>query len=212
MVLRGGMVIDMPMPNAILEYLSALLQNADQTSGASFEMGNYEYMLNELVGVDEAAKWVLALDADDKAEYKKGVPKEVRHAMIFHMMEWRYDEYEHWWISEGDLSVATMGEHNVWRTLRGKMAIDRKSGRILLYLHLGKKQWYFFEYRANQGVMSLASREELGPEATGIQTVVQELKDSEKRIKEGGKEFILQLDNQMKAKSAFVERFREFDD
>jgi hypothetical protein len=48
--------------------------------------------------------------------------------------------------------------------------------------------------------------------ATGIQTVVQELKDSEKRIKEGGKEFILQLDNQMKAKSAFVERFREFDD
>ena len=212
MVLRGGMVIDMPMPNAILEYLSELLQNADQTSGASFEMGNYEYMLNELVGVDEAAKWVLALDADDKAEYKKGVPKEVRHAMIFHMMEWRYDEYEHWWISEGDLSVATMGEHNVWRTLRGKMAIDRKSGRILLYLHLGKKQWYFFEYRANQGVMSLASREELGPEATGIQTVVQELKDSEKRIKEGGKEFILQLDNLMKAKRDFVERFREFDD
>ena len=86
-----------------------------------------------------ATKLVASLDQDLNGEFKKGVPKEARHAMVFHMMEWRYDPYDHFWVSEGDISLATMGEQNVWRTIQGKVAIDREDQRVLVYLHFGKK-------------------------------------------------------------------------
>ena len=212
MVLRGGMVLDMPMPEPVLEYLTTVIRASDMASGATYEMGNYEYMLNELVGVDEAMKLITTLESNDPVEFKKGVPKEARHAMVFHMMEWRYDPYDHFWVSEGDISLATMGEQNVWRTIQGKVAIDRENQRVLVYLHFGKKQWYFFEYKALQGLMNLTVKEPLEPEQTGLATVLQELKDSEKRIKEGNKQFLLQLDNTPKEKEDFVEQYREFDE
>ena len=133
-------------------------------------MGNYEYMQNELLGPDDATKLVASLDQDFNGEFKKGVPKEARHAMVFHMMEWRYDPYDHFWVSEGDISLATMGEQNVWRTIQGKVAIDREDGRVLVYLHFGKKHWYFFEYKALQGWMNLTVQEQLEPEQTGLAT------------------------------------------
>ena len=212
MVLRGGMVVDMPMPESILEYLATFVRASDKSSGASFDLGNYEYMLHEMVGVDEAMKQVASLESSNLLEYKREVPKEVRHSMVFHMMEWRYDDYDHWWVSEGDISMATLGEQNVWRTIRGKMAIDRKNDRLVIYMHFGKKHWYFLEYKAAQGLMLLSVQEELEPEAKGLISVFQELKDSERRIKEDGKFFTLQLDNSMREKKKFVEMYREFDE
>ena len=91
-------------------------------------------------------------------------------------------------------------------------AIDREDGRVLIYLHFGEKHWYFFEYKALQGWMNLTVQEQLEPEETGLATVVQELKESEKRIKEGNKQFLLQLDNTPREKESFVEQYREFDD
>ena len=77
---------------------------------------------------------------------------------------------------------------------------------------LARKQWYFFEYKALQGWMNLTVKEPLEPEQTGLASVLQELKDSEKRIKEGNKQFLLQLDNTPKEKEGFVEQYREFDE
>ena len=57
MVLRGGMVVDMPMPDPILEHLASFIGSSDRSSGAGYEVGNYEYMLNELIGVDVAERW-----------------------------------------------------------------------------------------------------------------------------------------------------------
>ena len=62
MVLRGGMVVDMPMSEAVLKYLKEQIQASDLASGAGYTSTNYEAMLGELVGVDEAAKLVTELD------------------------------------------------------------------------------------------------------------------------------------------------------
>ena len=56
MVLRGGMVLDMPMPEPVLEYLTTVIRASDKASSALYELGNYEYMLNELLGPDDATK------------------------------------------------------------------------------------------------------------------------------------------------------------
>lgn len=215
MILRGGLIVDMPMPDAMLAYLANVIRTSDKASGASYELGNYEYMLNELVGVDESMKLVAALESNDPMEFKKGVPKEAEHAMVFHMMEWRYDDYEHRWVSEGDISLATLGAHNVWRTIQGKVAIDREGQRMQIYMHFGKKHWYYFEYNATpsaKGLVSFSCKEELQPEEEGLELVFQGLKASEKKQEEGRKSFILQLDNTKRAKGKFVEMFREFDE
>ena len=60
--------------------------------------------------------------------------------------------------------------------------------------------------------MLLSVQEELEPEEKGLISVFQELKDSERRIKEDGKFFTLQLDNSMREKKKFVEMYREFDE
>ena len=81
------------------------------------------------------------------------------------MMEWRYDPYDHFWVSEGHFP----GHHG--RTKRvahhpGKVAIDREDNRVLIYLHFGKKQCTF-EYNALARWMNLTVQEQLEPEQTG---------------------------------------------
>ena len=93
MVLRGGMVLDMPMPPEVLNYFKEQIQASDLASGAGYTSTNYEAMLGELVGLDETAKLVTELDRNGEA-YKKQVPKEVAKAMVFHGMEWRYDGFD----------------------------------------------------------------------------------------------------------------------
>ena len=70
MVLRGGMVVDMPMPEPVLS-TSPRSFALDKASGAGYEMGNYEYMLNELVGVDEAMKLITSLESNEPPSTKR---------------------------------------------------------------------------------------------------------------------------------------------
>ena len=214
MVLRGGMVVDMPMPGPILEYLASFIGTSDRSSGAGHEVGNYEYMLNELVGVDVADEMVSLLDRNITGSgFKKDVPKEVRHTFIFHGMEWRFDTYDDMWVSEGEVSIATLGKHDVWRSVQGKVAVDRAKDRLIVYLHFGRKHWYFFEWKAKVGIMSVASREVVEEGEPTLSSLITEMKDSEKRIVKGKKKFILQqLPLTDKTKQRFVEAYREFDE
>ena len=214
MVLRGGMVVDMPMPDPILEHLAAFIGSSDRSSGAGYEVGNYEYMLNELVGVDVAGETVSLLERNTTGSgFKKDVPKEVRHTFVFHGMEWRYDTYEDMWVSEGEVSVATFGKHDVWRSVQGKVAVDRAKDRLIVYLHFGRKHWYFFEWKAKVGIMSVSSMEIVEEGQPTLSSLITEMKDSEKRITEGKKKFILQqLPLTDKTKQRFVEAYREFDE
>ena len=214
MVMRGGMVVDMPMPGPILEYLASFIGTSDRSSGAGHEVGNYEYMLNELVGVDVADEMVSLLDRNITGSgFKKDVPKEVRHTFIFHGMEWRFDTYDDMWVSEGEVSIATLGKHDVWRSVQGKVAVDRAKDRLIVYLHFGRKHWYFFEWKAKVGIMSVASREVVEEGEPTLSSLITEMKASEKRIVKGKKKFILQqLPLTDKTKQRFVEAYREFDE
>ena len=62
MVLRGGVVLEMPMPAEILKYLTKEVQSSELASGAGYTSTNYEMMLGELVGPDKALKLVAELD------------------------------------------------------------------------------------------------------------------------------------------------------
>ena len=184
MVLRGGMVLDMPMPQEVLNHLKEQIQASDLASGAGYTSTNYEAMLGELVGVDETAKLVTELDRNGEA-YKKQVPKEVAKAMVFHGMEWRYDPFDDRWLSEGEVSIATMGDQNVWRRIKGKVAVDREKEEIIVYLHFGRKHWYFFQWKANQGYMQVQAMEPKAEDEKTLEVLIADLKNSEKEFSEG---------------------------
>lgn len=211
MVLRGGLVVDMPMPDAVLKYIDEVIAGSDRVSGAGYDITNYEAMLNEMVGPDETDALINELYANG-SEYKKDVPKSVRHAMVFHGMEWRYDKYDDIWISEGEVGIATLGEHNVWRSMAGKVAVDRDNNRFVVYLHFGAKQWYYFEWKAAVGIMTVQAREQKVEGEPSLELLLAEMKDSEKDLKEGAKRFKVQWVNGASVRDGFTERFREFDE
>lgn len=211
MVMRGGMVIDMPIPEAILEYLDQVIDASDRTSGAGYDITNYETMLHEMVGVEGANSLMQELEMGNDG-YKKDVPKEVRHAMVFHGMEWRYDSYDDLWVSEGEVGIATLGKHNVWRSMAGKVALDRDKNRIVVYLHFGQKQWYFFEWKAAAGLMTVQAKEEREEGEPTLEKLLVDMKDSEKDIKEGPKRFKIQWIPGSSYRSDFTDTYREFDE
>ena len=211
MVLRGGMVVDMPMSEAVLKYLKEQIQASDLASGAGYTSTNYESMLGELLGVDEAAKLVTELDRNGE-EYKKQVPKEVAKAMVFHGMEWRYDSFDDRWLSEGEVVIATMGEQNVWRRIKGKVAVDRKNEEVIVYLHFGRKYWYFFQWKANQGYMQVQAMESKPEGEETLEVLIADLKKSETEFTEGAGKFQLQWINGDVWRTRFTKDFREFDE
>jgi len=210
MVLRGGLVVNMPMPDAVLKHLSEVLAATDQASGSGPLSTNYETILNEFVGVDEAA--VLMNELDLLGEYKKGVPKEARHAMVFHGMEWRYDTFDDMWVSEGEVGIATLGEHNVWRSVRGKVLLDRDKNRVIVYLHFDPKHWYYFEWKTGAGVMTVQSQEIVEEGQATLESILAEMKDSDKEIKQEKGRFKIQRIPGKDFRDDDIEQFREFDE
>ena len=209
MKLRGSWAIDMPMPKPLAEHL----QQAIETSTAKelpAEATNYSYLMAELLGVDEAAQLETELDPFTQT-YKKGVPKEARHAMVFHGLNWEYDPVLDMWVTLGDIGVATMDEFNVWASFKGKLAINRDKDLMHLYFHLGSNQWYYFEYVPRDGRMRYHFREmNLEEGETSLTEKMAAIKNL--KFEEGAKELNwIPLGDNLRNRRNFVSNFREFD-
>ena len=54
MVLRGDLVVDMPMPQSVLTHVYQAMRDSGRIAGLGHNQSNYHYMLSELVGIDAA--------------------------------------------------------------------------------------------------------------------------------------------------------------
>ena len=73
MGMRGGLAMDMPIPDVLLKRLQSQLDASDHASALDWNATNYPYMLNEWVGMDAAAELLDELETYNG--YKKTVPK-----------------------------------------------------------------------------------------------------------------------------------------
>ena len=209
MKLRGSWAVDMPMPKVLAEHL----QKAIQTSTARelpAEATNYSLLDGGTLGVDAASQLETQLDPFSQT-YKKGVPKEARHAMVFHGLNWEYDPVLEMWVTLGDIGLATIDELNVWASFQGKLAINRAKNRIHMYFHLGANQWYYFEYQASLGLMKCQFQEmNLEDGETSLSVKFGGSKDKE--FVEGSKKMEWSsIAITTKLRKNFVNLFREFD-
>ena len=210
MVVKGGLTLDMPLPEEVVDHLAQAIRGSE-ASGLAWSGTKYPYMLNEWLGEDEGD--ALLVELNRNRSFKKEVPEEVQHTMVLHGLELEYDKFEDQWISLGDIGVATLGTHEVWRTFRGKVALDWDDQIIYIYFHLSGQQWYYMEWNAKLGYFRIHPKDPLLDEGVPLAEKIQGLKEGDKRVKEDRGQFVLQLLNpNSRNRRDFVDMFREFDD
>lgn len=203
-------MLDMPMPDVVANHLQQQIRGSEKAEGLGAFATNYATMQNEMIGVDAANK--LSLDLTSLGEYKKSVPSEARHAMVFHGLNWEYDPFEDMWVTVGDIGVATLGEHNVWRSLPGKLAINRNDDLLHVYFHLDKSQWYYFEWNKKLGVVQVQASEMNLESEDRLEHKLAEVKGSDKSFENDKETLKWQwVSSKQLLRRRFVEKFREFD-
>jgi len=115
-------------------------------------------------------------------------------------------------VSEGEIGIATLGEHNVWLSIRGKVLLDRDKNRVIVYLHFNPKHWYYFEWKTGAGVMSVEAQEIVEEGQPTLESILAEMKDSDKEIKQEKGRFKIQWLNGKNSRDGDIEQFREFDE
>ena len=86
-------------------------------------------------------------------------------------------------------------------------------GDIHIYFHLSGQQWYYMEWNAKLGYFRIHPKDPLLDEGVPLTEKIQGLKEGDKRVKEDGGQFVLQLLNpNSRNRRDFVDMFREFDD
>ena len=104
-------------------------------------------------------------------------------------------------------------KHEVWRTFRGKVALDWDDQIIYIYFHLSGQQWYYMEWNAKLGYFRIHPKDPKLDEGEPLSEKIQGLKEGDKRVKEDRGQFVLQLLNpNSRNRRDFVDMFREFDD
>ena len=210
MVVKGGLTLDMPLPEEVVDHLAEAIRGSE-ASGLAWSGTEYPYMLNEWLGEEEGN--ALLVELNRNRSFKKQVPQEVQHTMVLHGLELEYDKFEDQWVSVGDIGVATLGKHEVWRTFRGKVALDWDDQIIHIYFHLSGQQWYYMEWNAKLGYFRIHPKDPLLEEGEPLAEKIQGLKEGDKRVKEDRGQFVLQLLNpNSRNRRDFVDMFREFDD
>ena len=210
MVVKGGLTLDMPLPEEVVDHLAEAIRGSE-ASGLAWSGTQYPYMLNEWLGEEKGNALLVELNMN--RSFKKQVPEEVQHTMVLHGLELEYDKFEDQWISMGDIGVATLGKHEVWRTFRGKVALDWDDQIIHIYFHLSGQQWYYMEWNAKLGYFRIHPKDPKLDEGEPLSEKIQGLKEGDKRVKEDRGQFVLQLLNpNSRNRRDFVDMFREFDD
>jgi hypothetical protein len=210
MVVKGGLTLDMPLPEEVVDHLAEAIRGSE-ASGLAWSGTTYPYMLNEWLGEDEGN--ALLVELNRNRSFKKQVPEDVQHTMVLHGLELEYDKFEDQWVSMGEVGVATLGRHEVWRRFRGKVALDWDDQIIHIYFHLSGQQWYYMEWNAKLGYFRIHPKDPLLEEAEPLSEKIQGLKEGDKRVKENRGQFALQLLNpNSRNRRDFVDMFREFDD
>ncbi|MBM72426.1 MAG: hypothetical protein CL847_06550 [Crocinitomicaceae bacterium] len=142
--MRGSIPLNLYMNDKLVDYLATQLKNASSAQPIDVSY-NYEYAVTELAGEEEASK---AMDALTKDGYFKKMPEEIRSTIVLTDLKFKYDDYEDSFISESRIGIATVDDKSIFRSIPGRVELERNRGRDILkvYFHISENHWYYFEY------------------------------------------------------------------
>jgi len=196
---NGVLVTDFHMLDNALERMAAEIIAYPDQQALDIGKTYYEKFMRESLGLEKSDKLISELSI--KGEIKR-LPDELVKPIVLGDVKMRWDGPEQSWVSDGPIGVATILKKPVYRTIKGKIHIERKrSGDIMtIYLALDDQTYYFFQYSRN--LLSVFSSDQQ------FNTMIGEAKDDKRKLPDNkeGPEFEYKLSNKKKVDD-FRERF-----
>jgi len=161
----------------------------------------YEKGIRELMGLEKSDKVISELNLN--GQFKK-IPDEIQATFFLADVKFEWNEVDEAYQSIGNIGIASIGKKQVFRYVKGKIEIEKRRGGDIMrmYLELDPANWYYFEYKL--GIMNITSTDK------EFMTTLAEIKDDDRRLKEGKKTFTYQAVASKKKRNDFVDRFPEF--
>ncbi len=144
----GVMIADFFFMDNALERMATEILAFPEQKQLDITTTYYEKMLRELLGLERSDKLISELSL--KGEIKK-MPDELIKPLILGDVKMRWNGPEQSWLSEGDIGIATILKKPIYRTVKGKVHLERKrSGDIMsILLMLDEEHYWFFQYTRN---------------------------------------------------------------
>jgi hypothetical protein len=200
---KGSMALDFLFDDELLGTIAQSMPTWPRAQPLSIFDANYEYTLREWVGLERTDG--LMADLSLSGTFKK-LPKDLQHTMFFTDLELVWDPYEESFVSEGLIGVVSLGTHQVYQKVQGKIEWTRsRSGDMMrIYMHGDDMNYYFFDYKL--GMMNVTTRDQ------GFIDALAEIKPDKRRVKgEGRERFSYQIMMSRKKRDDLVDKYREFD-
>jgi len=161
----------------------------------------YEKGIREIMGLEKSDKVISELNLN--GQFKK-LPDELQATFFLADVKFEWNDFDEAFQSVGAIGIATMGKKQVFRYVPGKIEIEKRRSAdvIRIYLELDPANWYYFEYKL--GIMNVTSTDK------EFMTIIAEVKDDKRRIKEGKRTFSYQAVASKKKRNDFIDRFPEF--
>lgn len=196
-----SMVMDFLFNDDALKVFTNDINRSPETKGVNFSKVYYEQSLKELLGQEKADQLITDLNLSGAI---RKMPNEIEKTLYFAGIEMFWDDGSESFKSKGPISIASIKDKQVFKSMEGKVMITRKrSGdKIEIYLEADDEVWYYFTY--SRGVMqAYGSNKEFN-------NILIETKDDKRFIKATkdhiGYEYILASKRKMEE---FLERFDE---
>ncbi len=196
---NGVLVADFHFLDNALERMAAEIIAYPDQQALDIGKTYYEKFMREALGLEKSDKLISELSI--KGEIKK-LPDELVRPIVLGEVKMRWDGPEQSWVSDGPIGIATVLKKPVYRTVKGKVHIERKrSGDIMtLYLALDDQTYYFFQYSRNM-LYAFSSDQQFN-------TMISEAKDDKRKLPDNkdGPEYQYVLTNKKKVDD-FRDRF-----
>jgi hypothetical protein len=203
MRMKGSMMLDFPFEDKLLGLMATTVPGWPGTAPVDLYASGYQSHLRHWMGEEGAEEAMRELEL--AGQFRK-IPKPLQHTVALTGLQLYWDASEDAFVSEGPLNLVSLGSHQVFLAVQGKMEwVPSRSGDLFrMYLHGDDQNWYFFEYKI--GVMNISTPD------FGFRDALLELKADERKAKgENGEKFLYQYLASKKKRDDFVDRFRDFE-
>lgn len=202
--IAGTTIIDFFFDDGALDYLVEQFAKFPLLPVVDITKTQYEKSIKEIMGVEKSDKVISELNLTGM--FRK-VPQELQHTLYFADVKYKWNDESDSYVSNGDLGFATIGKKQIFRYTRGKIEVEkgRSKDKIRMYFEFDPQTWYYFEYSSSTTVMNVVSSDK------AFLTIIQEVKDDKRRLKENKKVFSYQVLASKKRRNDFIDRFPEFD-
>lgn len=185
-VIAGSINYDMTSDDASFELIYGLNfffneKCLDMMAGAintgagdpvDFTRDIYSKSMMELVGEENASEFLANLSLGN---FKK-FPKELEQSIVFSELKFSFNPLTKSYNSVGTIGISNILKTQIHKHVNGHIQIIKKRGgdKITMYLEIDEANWYFFEY--NNGVMRVASTNEL------FNNTIKEMKPEDRKL------------------------------